>query len=206
MKLLLSCFIAPFLLLSQPALAGSIEHVSGDTLDFGIAYKRYSIALPSRVSSNEDDDANQFSALALIASDDINQYLSFSFEAAKGIADTSSGYDFNTMGIEIDERYNAQLEYSLSVTAKFRLLAETLISPYVIFGGNAAAISYDYQQHVAGVITDEDSETLTSTGLHYGAGIELVTDHDLALSLSYENLSHFKYDTYALSFEATFDF
>ena len=206
MKLLLSCCIAPFLLLSNQVLAGSAEHANADNLDFGIAYKYYSMDLPSRVSSSEDDNANQFSALALIVTDDLTEYVSISFEAAKGIADANSSYDFTVEDIDIGEDYTAQLDYSISVTAKFRLLADTILRPYVLLGGNAAAISYDYQQKVAEVITDEDSETLTSTGITYGAGIELVTDHDIELSLSYENISHFKYDSYALSFEVIFGF
>jgi len=71
---------------------------------------------------------------------------------------------------------------------------------------NASAISYDYQEKTADVTTDEESDTFTSTGLIYGAGLELITDHNLKLSLTYEMISHFKYDTDALSFEATFEF
>jgi opacity protein-like surface antigen len=165
--------------------------------------------LPSRVSTSEDDDANEFAALALIATDDVNEYMSIRFEAAKGIADSRSGYDFTIDAlnpIDINETYTTQLDYSLSVTAKFRLLANKALSPFLLLGGNASAISYDYEQTIEGAITDEDSETLTSSGLLYGAGFEWVTDENVELSLSYENLSHFKYDVYALSFDVVFDF
>jgi hypothetical protein len=202
-----TAFLAtPLLLLSNQLLANSIEKIDASNLDMGIAYKTYSIALPSQVVASEDDDNNQFPALAFIVKDDLNEYFSISFEAAKGLSDGSSGYDFTVEDIDINERYTAQLDYSFSVTGKLRLLADTMLRPYLLLGGNAAAISYDYQQTVADEITDESSETLTSTGVHYGAGLELVTDHNLELSLSYENIAHFKYDIYALSLAATWSF
>lgn len=205
-KIATTFLIAPTLLLSNQLFASSNEKVDASNLDFGIGYKTYFIALPSQVSSSEDDDNNQFPALAFIVSDDFNEYLSINFEAAKGLSDASSGYDFVVQDIDINETYTAELDYSLSINAKFRLLANTLLRPYLLLGGNAAAISYDYQQAVAEEITDESSETLTSTGLSYGAGIELSTAHNVDLSLSYENISHFKYDTYALSFDAVWNF
>lgn len=55
-------------------------------------------------------------------------------------------------------------------------------------------------------IEDTFSETLTSTGLNYGVGLELITAHNVDLSLSYEKLSHFKYDTSVLSFDAIWSF
>jgi opacity protein-like surface antigen len=200
LKLLLSCGVTSFLLISHSVLADSAKHVSAGSLDFGIAYKRYSMDLPSRVATSEDDDANEFAALALIATDDVNKYMSIRFEAAKGIADSRSGYNFTIDAlnpIDINETYTTQLDYSLSVTAKFRLLANKSLSPFLLLGGNASAISYDYEQTIDGTITAEDSETLTSSGLLYGAGFEWVMDENVELSLSYENLSHFKYDVYA---------
>ena len=196
--------LASTLFFSNQILASSVEKVDASNLDFGIGYKTYSMALPSQVSSSENDDNNQIPALAFIVSDDFNEYLSINFEAAKGLSDASSGYDFEGSGI--NETYTAELDYSLSITAKFRLLENTLLRPYLLLGGNAAAISYDYQQTVVEEITDESSETLTSTGINYGAGIELITAHNVDLSLSYENVTHFKYDTHALSFDAVWNF
>ena len=202
-----SAFIAtPILLLSNQLLASSAEKVDASNLDFGIGYKTYFMALPSQVSSSEDDDNNQFPALAFIVSDDFNEYLSINFEAAKGLSDASSGYDFVVQDIDINETYTAELDYSFSIIAKLRLLSNTLLRPYLLLGGNAAAISYDYQQTVADEIIDESSETLTSTGINYGAGLELATAHNVDFSFSYENISHFKYDTYALSFDAVWNF
>ena len=209
MKSLLACGITSFLLISQSVFADSAKHISADSLDFGIAYKRYSVDLPSQVSAREDDDANEFSALALIVTDDLNEYLSIRFEAAKSLEDASSGYHFpiNTFDpLDINETYTAGLDYSLSVMAKFRLVTKTALRPFLLLGGNTSAISYDYEQIVGGVITDKESETLTSGGILYGAGFEWVTDDNVELSLSYENLSHFKYDVYAFSFDVIFDF
>jgi len=183
-----------------------LKKVDASNLDFGIGYKAYFMALPSQVSSSEDDDSNQFPALALIVSDNFNEYLSIHFEAAKGLSDASSGYDFVVQDVNINETYTAELDYSFSIIAKLRLLSNTLLRPYLLLGGNAAAISYDYQQTVADEIIDESSETLTSTGINYGAGLELVTAHNVDFSFSYENVTHFKYDTYALSFDAVWNF
>jgi len=205
-KIASAVIIAPTLFLSQPLLANSIEKVDASNLDFGMGYQSYSIALPSQVSSDDEAAFNQFPALAFIVSNDFNEYLSINFEAAKGLSDASSGYDFVLQGTDISETYTAELDYSLSITAKFRLLKNTLLRPYVLLGGNAAAISYDYQQTVSEEITDESSETLTSTGIKYGAGIELITAHNVDLSLSYEIISHFKYDTDALSFDVVWSF
>lgn len=205
LRLIANALIVPSALLAHnQVLASSVDKVDASNLEFGLAYKTYDMALPSQVSSSESDDHNQIPALAIIISDDFNKYLSINFEAAKGLSDSSSGYDFE--GTEIRESYSTELDYSLSVTAKFRLLDNTLLRPYLLLGGNAAAVSYDYQQSAANVITDMSSETLTSTGVIYGAGLELITAHKVDLSLSYEKVSHFKYDTSVVSFDAVWSF
>ena len=196
--------ITPVLFAHHQAVASPVHKVDASNLEFGLAYKTYSMALPSQVSSRENDDNNQFPALAFIVSDDFNKYLSINFEVAKGLSDSSSGYDFEGTGIS--ESYSAELDYSLSVTAKFRLLDNTLLRPYLLLGGNASAVSYDYQQSEANIVKDTSSETLTSTGLNYGAGLELITAHNVDLSFSYEKVSHFKYDTSVLSFDAVWSF
>ncbi len=192
------------LLVSRSVYAGSVQKVDASQLNFGLAYKNYSMALPSQVSSKISDDHNQFSALALIVSDDFNEFLTLNFEAAKGLSNSTSGYNFEGTGIR--ENYTTELDYSLSVQAKFRLLENTLFRPYLLLGANAAAVSYDYQQRAAELVTESTSETLTSTGLSYGAGIEFITAHNVNLSLSYEQISHFKYDTSAVSFDAIWKF
>jgi opacity protein-like surface antigen len=210
LKLLLSCCITSFLLVANSALADSDTRKGPNSLDLGIGYKQYAMNLPSRVSASKNDDTNKFPALALIATDDINEYVSIRFEVTKGLEDARSGYDFSIDApinpIKIKETYTAELDYSLSVAAKFSLLTNSPIQPFLILGGNTSAVSYDYEQTLSESITDEESKTLTSSGIMYGAGLEWITYDNIELLLSYENLSHFKYDAYALSFNIIFEF
>ncbi len=133
MKLLLSCCTTSFLIVASSALANSDTRKAPNSLDLGIGYKLYAMNLPSRVSASKNDDTNKFPALALIATDDINEYVSIRFEVAKGLEDASSGYDFSIDApinpIKIKETYTAELDYSLSVAAKFSLLTNSPIRP-----------------------------------------------------------------------------
>jgi opacity protein-like surface antigen len=132
-------------------------------------------------------NTDYLAAFSLSLEDDINDYVTLHFEAAKSYSDD-----------------NIELDYSFGLLGKIHPLGKNTLSPFLLLGASTTAVSYDYISiNTTGI--EIISDTQTSSGIQYGAGLEYAVVDDLKLSLTYEELPHIKYNTNVITFEVVID-